>query len=97
MIPHNVQQMMTALRPPFLLATTPTGPPEKNNGVKPGRTIVEEPVAAKMTMEMTVPKVQNKKPNVAEFGENGRMAATSMPGIASGTTFSWIPLKDSVI
>ena len=47
-------------------------------------------------MEMMVPKVQNRKPRVAALGEKGRMAATSMAGMALGTSFCWMPWKDSV-
>ena len=78
---------MTALRPPFLFATTPIGPPEKNRGVNPGSIIIELPVRSRIAMENTVPNVQNRNPMVAAFGENGSSAATSIAGIAFGTIF----------
>ena len=62
-------------------AKTPIGPPEKNNGTKPGNTIMGLWISNKIPIEKMVPKVQKTKPNVAALGEKGNSAATSTAGM----------------
>ena len=79
---------MIDFTPPYLFATIPIGPPLKNKGVNPGKTITVLCVASRINIARTVPMVVKIKPKVAAFGEKGSMAATSIAGTAFGTSFS---------